>query len=288
MTTNQIDDNGWINPKADPAATNKAINEILGANTSNDYPVITFPEDDLVVLPGGLDTGSAIYQTAVVRELTGEDEEALAKAMQSVNPFHFVDTLLERGTVSIGDAPVGQTKNLLKQILIGDRDALILGIRKATYGNDIEFEGWVCPNCSTETDLTLTLDEIKVQKLDRLSDVNFEVPLRKGGKAVVRLPNGADQKKVYENPKMTDKERDSVLLSQIVTEIVDKNGISHNVVVQPTLMRDMGIADRKSILKEVVLRQPGPKYDGVTFVHEDCGDEVSLLVTVGDLFLDLV
>jgi len=50
----------------------------------------------------------------------------------------------------------------------------------------------------------------------------------------------------------------------------------------------MGVADRKKILKEVVKRQPGPKYDGVTFTHEDCGEEVSLLITVGDLFLDLL
>ena len=104
-------------------------------DSASPEPDPEIPPNDLVDLPGGIIRADVI-RTAVVRELTGKDEEALARASQSLNPFHFVNTLLECGVVRFGQEDESETRQLLKEALIGDRDALILGIRRATYGDN--------------------------------------------------------------------------------------------------------------------------------------------------------
>lgn len=127
---------------SDPAKTNTEISSVLGSAVA---PEIEDAPDDRVKLPGGLVKGNKVYRTAQVRELNGEDEEALSRALRSGSVFHFMDTLIERGTKSVGDLPA--TKEVLKSMLVGDRDELALAIRKATYGDVMDIEQWICPAC---------------------------------------------------------------------------------------------------------------------------------------------
>ena len=71
----------------------------------NSAPVIDDLPDTSVTLPAGAVIDGKVYTTAEVRELTGEDEEALAKARMTGNGAKFVSVLLQRGTVSIGPKP---------------------------------------------------------------------------------------------------------------------------------------------------------------------------------------
>src|ERR1700722_14037906 len=134
-----------LNPQAANAAVAAAQESI-----QSEFPQPVPPTSDLVELPGGLDNGTDVIRTVRFKELTGADEEALARASVSLYPFHFVNTLIECGVVNLGDEPKSRNKELLKQILVGDRDAIILGIRRATYGDEIELTNWVCPNCKAE------------------------------------------------------------------------------------------------------------------------------------------
>lgn len=261
------------------------------AAAANPIPEVPEPPADFVKLDGGFLFEGDEQKTAVVRELTGEHEESLSRALKSDNGFHFLQVLLECGVASIGSVDPSQIKKALRSMLIGDRDRLALAIRIATYGDTIEVQDWPCPACGGKTTLELNLTEDDVvpsRKLAKVSDTEFEVELRKGGKAKVRLPNGADQLYVYEDDTLTGAERDSRLLQRCVLSVTDAKGTEHVLVIEPSYVLKMSIPDRRAILNELRDRQPGPKYNEIKFTHEECGNEVSIVLGLVDLFRDLL
>ena len=273
----------WIDPSENPEQANAMISKLLDESAATPPPDIKFPEGDIVTLPGGLVTKDGVVKTAEVKELTGEDEESLARASQSANPFTFLDRLLRCGVVRLGDST---DEKLLGQLLIGDREAVILGIRRATYGDEIKISDWECPNCNNVAELTLTLDDIPSTKLTDPSDAEFTVPMRKGGHAKVRLATGTDQLAVFDKPDLTQAQRETILLSRCVIALVDKTGRESLMAAFPSMSRNMSIPDRHAVLKELGTRQPGPKYDQIKFNCDNCNKEQSVTVTIGHLFLD--
>ena len=245
---------------------------------------------DLIPLPGGLilDEGldnERVVSTVRVRELNGEDEEALARALASGEPYHFLTTLLERGTVQVGDEPEASTRALLGRLLIGDRDAVLIGIRVATYGNSIKVFNFRCPECGNISDIEFELDDdIEVRKLDNPHDNVFEVTLRNGSVAKVRLPDGNTQVALNEG-KPTQARRNTIIIQKCVESITTPDGRERRMIVSPRMALSLGMADRRTILSEITDRQPGPKYTDIKITDMDCGKEVSLAVDLGDLFL---
>lgn len=275
----------WKSPLDNPDAANKEIDAVLDDTKKPEPVVIETPPDDLVALPGGLVRKDRVIRTAVVRELNGEDEEALARASQSMNPFHFLDRLLKCGVVSVGDER--DTETALKDLLIGDREALILGIRRSTYGEDIEIDKWKCPVCGVQSTLTMQLSDIPITKMSNPADeVRFTVPLRKSGSAEVRLATGEDQLSIFENSDLTQAQRETLLLRRCVVTVNDDKG-EHFMQAYPSLAREMSMPNRHKILNELRDRQPGPKYDKVKYKCESCGEDTFVAVGLGDLFLDI-
>lgn len=270
---------------ASPGKTNADTAAVIGGSA----PVIEEAPDDLVRLPGGIVKAGKTYRDAIVRELDGEDEEALSKALRSGSIFHFMDTLIERGTVAVGDLPA--TPDLLKSLLIGDRDELALAIRKATYGEAMDIEQWICPACGKQSDISFTLTPDVIERTvlgDPAKDAYFDVKLRKGAKARVRLPNGADQAALFEDESWTTAQRNTILLSRCVIEYTNPDGEKFSVPAFPSLVLTMSIPDRAKIIKEITKRQPGPRYNEVRFTHDECQNEVVLALGVRDLFRDLI
>lgn len=282
-TADQANDKHWLDPAEKPEQANAIINKLLEESAATPPPEIKFPDGDIVVLPGGLARKDHIIKTAEVRELTGEDEESLAKASQSPNPFTFLDRLLRCGVTKIGDT---KDEKILGQLLIGDRETIILGIRKATYGDEIKISDWTCPDCSHTAELNFTIEDIPTEKLNDPSDAEFEVPLRKGGTAKVRLATGEDQLAVFEKPDLTQAQRETILLSRCIVSIEDKNGSEKLMAAFPSMSRSMSIPDRHAVLNELGSRQPGPKYDQIKFNCDNCNKEQQVTVTIGHLFLD--
>lgn len=273
---------------ANPAETNAEVDTLLTNAGPSGAPEIPDAPDDLVKLPGGLVRNGNAIRIATVRELNGSDEEALSRALASGSPFHFMDTLIERGTVKVGDQSA--TRELLKTLLIGDRDALALGIRIATYGDMMDIERWVCPVCQKLSDISFSLKEdIEYATLKNpVEDVVFEMQLRKGGSARVRLPNGNDQAAIFENEDWTTAQRNTILLSKCVLTYTDPQGQEFNMAAFPSMSLKLSTPDRQKIITEIYKRQPRPKYNEVKFTHDECGNEVVLALGITDLFRDLI
>lgn len=281
-------DSGFISATEDPEGVARAVQKALQEN--NPLPDPVPPPDTHVNLPGGIRRGDEVITTAEVRELTGEHEEVLARAAQAKpgNLFHFMNVLLECGTVRFGTEDPGQTRKLLKNALVGDRDAIILGIRRATYGDQIEVERWQCPECGEHSDLVIPLDEIPVHELEGDTDM-LEVPLRRGRTAQVRLASGADQLAVFENTKLLTAERDTILLSRCLVSITDPNGTKHTTAgFASSYARGLSAMDRHTILRELREKAPGPRFNEMKIEHVTCGKEAELPLGMADLFPDII
>lgn len=124
-----------------------------------------------VKLPGGLIENGELITTVEVRELNGVDEEAIAKASTTGKALNI---LLQRGLVKVGsrEATLADLDNLLS----GDRDAILIGIRKITFGKTMEFS-IVCGNCAVEQPVSIDLeDDVPVKKMaDQVVDRTWRV-----------------------------------------------------------------------------------------------------------------
>lgn len=267
---------------AAPEVANSVIEAALADDEEapSESPSIPTIPNGLFTLPVGIVVEDKVYRDIEVRELTGEHEERLSKYRRSNDPAKWYSALLSCGLVKVGPHDAEQ---LLDQMIVGDRDFALLAIREATYGDEVEITDAFCPACGETFETTVTVSSIPITRLSSPADAQFSVPLRKGGKATVRLPNGADQMAYLEDPDLTDAERNSILLSRVVLSMtVDGNEMS--LAGFPSLVRSLGVADRKAILAAIDERMPGPRYDEVTAEHEDCGNSVPVPLGLVSMF----
>lgn len=233
------------------------------------------PSNSSVILPGGfIAQDGSLIKYAEVRELNGMDEEAVSK---SGTPGKALAAMLQRGVISIGANPVDKAD--LDQLLSGDRDALLIGIRRVTFGDTIEFE-MSCPHCGTELELSVDLNkDIPIKTLeDPINDRTFTYMSKKHGAIVASLPTGLVQKKLIENSDKTSSELNTILLAGCVKSVNGEPSIG------ATTALTLGMADRENIIKEIFDRTPGPRLGEVTTTCEACGEELSTPLSLADLF----
>lgn len=269
-----------IDPFTDPAGAQALVSEALKPAQGND-PGYVEPERTLkplpvtsVRLPAGylLPDGSVEYDVEV-RELTGDDEEALAKSPSTARALM---TILNRATVRIGDTKV--TPEMLDSMLAGDRETVLLQIRKATYGTTEDFRV-NCPECDSEQVLTVDLDtDVEVKKLNDPMDRYWTVHL-KAGEAKLSLPDGRTHKKIASSG-------ESKTIAELNTTVIAE--CLHKVGDSPSLgagtARSLGVADRQKIVDEIAKRQPGPQLAEVVKKCESCGAEIPLPLSLAYLF----
>jgi hypothetical protein len=264
-----------INAAANPAMANNLINQVMNEQIEDSFnPQIKSPVDTTVELPGGYITSAGeLLRTAEVRELNGRDEEAIAKA---TTVGKALSAIIQRGTVSVGS--IKAEESVLDQLLAGDLDALLLGIIKATFGVDIEIPSY-CDKCEDYKIVTVDLNEdVKVKILtDPINDRVFTV---KGKKDVftISLPDGAAQKALIKNAEKTEAEQTTVLLEHCVLKIND------NPVYSSLQVQNLGMVDRKNIVKEINKRVPGPQFTDLQVTCPECEGEVTVSINLGTLF----
>jgi hypothetical protein len=281
-TFNFDDDAKVIDPTVDAAKAN-AASESVTKSVAALRPEIGVAPDTTVSLPGGILREGAVLRSAEVRELTGADEEVLAKVRNHAG--RFVSALLKCGVVEVGGYEA--TPSLLRELLIGDRDTLVMAISRATFGNSIDYRKIECPFCREELDMSVHLDSIPMKTLDDEAERTFTVSLRKGKSALVRLPTGEDQEKLFDAFDATVAEQNSILLARCIVSITDDKGVTKKVNNSKSQILTMGISDRREILKELAERSIGPQYEKVSFHHDSCDREVAVEVSVSDLFRGL-
>ena len=264
-----------ISAAANPALANDLIKAALAEKPAEPVEVKVFvPLDTEVTLPGGYITAAGeVITKAEVRELTGKDEEAISRA-NGVGKA--ILTVLQRGTVKIGDIPADE--RVLDQLLSGDRDMLILAIFKATFGHTTDLSAY-CGTCAEVKVVEVDLNEdIKIKTLsDPINDRVFIVKGRKQ-ELTVQLPTGITQKELITNSDKTSAELNTMLLEQTVTRI------GESPVISKTQVQNLGLVDRRNVIEEINNRVPGPQFDDITVTCPDCESEVTVPINLGALF----
>lgn len=267
--------------KGDSHSLNDLTQQVL--KSMSPAPVIGDMPDTYVKLPAGYIENNEVFQDAEVQELTGEHEELLAKARNSNNAAKYVATLLQCGVVSVGGKKA--TPDLLDSLIQGDLDALLLGVRKATFGEEFEVFNVACPSCGEMNDLTLNLKDVPVKEMADPSDREFQVQLRNGRSAVVQFPTGAVQNEIFKK-QLSIPEMNSITLAACVLAFIDKDGNMRpcNGLAD---VKKLGLADRKTLQNYIYDNQPGPRYDQVVAQCHACEGEVPVPLNVGILFREL-
>lgn len=268
MSTNSI------SAGANPGLANDLVKKATAEQKQAVQPAeITPPSDTLVHLPGGfINEAGEVIKTAEVRELTGRDEEAIAKTNTIGKALSLI---VNRATVSIDGKRV--TDELLDGLLAGDRDALLLGIYKATFGDKARIESY-CGTCMAEKTVEVDLNtDIKTKALaDPIAGRTFTVHGKH--EFVVTLPNGAVQKEIINSIDKTAAELATLLLEKTVQEI------DGNPVFSKAQIQGLGISDRRLIGEELSNRAIGPQLENITVQCPDCEGEVEVPINFGTLF----
>ena len=263
-----------INAIQNPDLVNSMVADAMKVAETKPEPVTIMPPSETVVtLPGGyISPDGEVITEVEVRELTGKDEEAIAR---STSMGKALLTILSRGTVKVGELKA--TDAILDQMLSGDRDAIVVGIYKATFGSEVVLQG-VCPGCNEFKDVNINVDEdIKVRPLIETSDRKFDLDC-KVGSVKVMLPTGHVQKELINNTDKSVSELTTILLSNCVLEI---NG---NPVLGKAQIQNLGINDRKKIAEAITERNIGPVFEDIKVECPDCESEVTVPFNLGNLF----
>lgn len=167
-----------------------------------------------VELPGGVDLGGTRRTDAVLRALTGFDEEALT-ASASAPAVTRAGLLLERCVLSIGDRPADDVG--VAALAVGDREALLWHLRRHTIGERLDAVV-ECGSCHDKLDVELRVGDLLQPRYDRWRSVHAE---RLGGHDVMfRLPTGADLAAIAATAR-TDPEHAAGLLLRRCVSAVD-------------------------------------------------------------------
>lgn len=236
--------------------------------------------DGIVDLPGGwISPTGEVCRKAVIRELSGADEEALSRATRKggvFDPVLFLNTALERGLVSIDGHQA--TPEMRNSLLIGDRDAILMAVRIATYGSDYE-AGVKCPQCAYEGDVVFELDrDVEYRTIDA-PRWWWDVPLRNGRSAKAHLVTVVDQQVGLKEESRTAAEVDTIIMSRVVESV---DGVP---VLGPQSLLQASAGDRRAISRWLVENQPGPKLGEVKGCCPACKTDFPYPLSLPALFL---
>jgi hypothetical protein len=149
-----------------------------------------YTETTAVELPGGLALENGTLVTAVeLRSLTGWEEEWLAR--QAGEPAAFaVSAIVNACTVAPGP--------MAGSLLAGDRDYLMLQLRRLTLGERVQTV-IECGSCGAKMDVDFQVSDVPVERHPQ-STPSHTLDLAGGRTVRFRLPNGADQESVARMP----------------------------------------------------------------------------------------
>jgi hypothetical protein len=265
-----------IDPVVEPERANEAVRQIT--SPAANMPLMGTLPTDVALLPGGfIDDEGALHTECRIREITGADEEAMARELLSptTNIPKVVDLILKRCVLEIGTHHA--TPQLLYKMLIGDRAALMLAIRILTFGNDWEVPDFPCKLCGQAFGTIVELNSITMKKLDDPRNQQIEVELRNGHIAELALLDGRAQLDCVGDGTRTGAEETTIAIDHCLRSI-------DGVPVPGNMAQKLSMADRRKIAQALSDGQPGPRMEEVGVTCTKCGRDADYSVSLIDIF----
>jgi hypothetical protein len=230
-------------------------------------------------LPGGYWLDGTCHREAELRPLTGDDEAWLLEADRML-PAHRSTAVLARCLTRLGPhSPV--TPELVRSLSIGDREALLLQLRRLTFGNDLACTV-TCPahSCGEQLDLPLHVDELLLAPYEPWSpthertwtwdDTVFRI--------CFHVPTGGDQEVAAAATAAGDVDAGASLLLAHCVDDLDPPGCSSETLPPAVAAQLDGALAELDPQAELLLRMRCPR----------CDLEFSSLLDAGDCLSDEV
>ncbi len=217
-------------------------------------------EDGILLLPGGYHDGEKFHRKVEIRPLSGLEEEIIADKSLNENTAKLITAILTNCILRIG--PIREvTSEIVRRLLVADRDYIILRLRQLTFGNRVEGT-IICSQCDQKIDIDFDLDDIEVKHENELKPT-FTMCLSKQAayktsgeihqEVEFRLPNGADQEEIA--PWIGINE--AKVLTELYARCIKRIGSIENITTD--LIRSLSILARREI--EAKIREVAPSLD---------------------------
>lgn len=239
-----------------------------------------FETKTVELLYGYKDEEGNVHKEAEIREITGADEEVILRPDVRSNIGRLITQILCNCVVRIGDfrkSEVNATKweKIMKELFIGDRDLLMMEIRKFTYGEDVEIP-FRCHACKSEGKHILEWDEIEIIE-PKTDPFNIPFELRKGARdkdgnifkeGLLRMPNGLDQEVLDTHARKNMGKANTVLIQRCVHKLGDLR-------LSAKVFENLSLADREKIVEAIANNQFGPNFN-LEIECPSCGEPLNL------------
>lgn len=133
---------------------------------------------------------------AAVRALTGLEEELLASG--GLAGAARTTRLLARCVERLGDEPEPIAPATLRELVVGDREALLLAVFRCTFGDHLELVA-ACPACEASLDLRVPVADLLGAGAGG-EPAERHVLETEGVRVTFRLPTGGDQEAAADAP----------------------------------------------------------------------------------------
>lgn len=234
-------------------------------------------ESEVFEMPAGyLDENNILHKTFTIREMTGRDEEAISKADMKQNGAKLISTLLERCVLTIGTLTRKELgnekwKEVIRSLLVGDQDYILIKLRELSMGGEIEVTH-TCPYCKKSMRTFLDVSELEVVPFKGQRVVPFSLPRgyrdKKGVlhvEGTMRLPTGYDREILTPIAKKNVAQASTLMLTRLCK-------FDDEVYVTDDVMRDLVTRDREYLQKLLQDNLFGVNLE-VDVVCAECGEE---------------
>lgn len=236
-------------------------------------------EEEFELLAGYEDENGVVHKTYTLREITGEDEEYINRSDIKQNGAKVATALLTRcitklGTLTKKELGPKKWEEIFKEkLFIGDRDIMLLTLRKKSTGEEIEVTH-TCPNpnCKAKLKTIINIDELEIKPYDGMKTIPFELPKgfvdHKGilhREGTMRRPNGLDGEILTPVAKNNIAKATSLLLARLCS-------FSDGAHIDPTIMAKLTIKDRNYLQELLNEHQFGVDMT-VPIMCDQCGEE---------------
>lgn len=232
---------------------------------------------------GYVDQSGVRHTQATVEEMTGEAEEALTTAEADANPAKALTKVLAIIVKGLGNQDF-VSREMVRRLVIGDREHLFLVARKLSFGDKLVVSG-MCPACRQQVKKGISVDEVRIRKWSGQDPIIGRLPNGveyDGGVHTdieLRYPNGADQETV--GPVMRHEPARGVSL--LYRDIIQKVGIVPKEKITEEMILKMTIRDRTYIQDLIEENMPGPELN-VEIICPHCGEYFKVLLAFRDFF----
>lgn len=147
-------------------------------------------------IPGGYCANGGRWREAYMRPLTGEDQDFLTEECGGLLSAQWVTEVLTRCVTRLGpNEPV--TREAIRSLTVGDREALLLHLRRLTWGGRLRCL-LTCPSpeCTEKLEVDADVADLLLPPYsETVQEHEFTVRQDDGVSIVVRfrLPTGSDQ-----------------------------------------------------------------------------------------------